>query len=272
MNEPMLMLVAIASATGLALLFLRRWMVMNTKTGKPDAIDAPELPKGNGDDAHSAASERLEEKLEYVKAFRKKYLQKGLVATEIPADVFDHNMWLPVFERRRLAAAVGTRHNSLHKFSLGCSEDFTGGTEGGDRLLKWVQGMADTYFNDLGGPLELFTAFAIWYKHDDGLANSGLRLHQDDSDLTVNLALLSEQDGCKVRFEGAQHLTLAGSSLSNRAGVYTPFTEVDVPPGYALLHRGRHPHHVTPIEAGERWSLILWYKARKRAGCDCNSR
>ena len=84
MNEPMLMLVAIASATALALLFLRRWMVMNTKTGKPDAIDA--LPKGNGDDAHSAASERLEEKLEYVKAFRKKYLQKGLVATEIPAD------------------------------------------------------------------------------------------------------------------------------------------------------------------------------------------
>ena len=268
MNEPMLMLVAIASATALALLFLRRWMVMNTKTGKPDAIDA--LPKGNGDDAHSAASERLEEKLEYVKAFRKKYLQKGLVATEIPADVFDHKIWLPVFERRRLAAAVGTRHNSLHKFSLGCSEDFAGGTEFGDRLLKWVQGMADTYFNDLGGPLELFTAFAIWYKHDDGLANSGLRLHQDDSDLTVNLALLSEQDGCKVRFEGAQHLTLAGSSLSNRApGVYTPFTEVDVPPGYALLHRGRHPHHVTPIEAGERWSLILWYKAKKRAACEC---
>ena len=113
--------------------------------------------------------------------------------------------------------------------------------------------------------MELFTAFAIWYKHDDGLANSGLRLHQDDSDLTVNLALRSDQDGCKVRFEGAQHLTQPLPRGGGGApGAYSPYTEVDLPPGYALLHRGRHPHDVTPIEAGERWSLILWYKRRRR--------
>jgi len=231
-----------------------------------ELLEALDQSAEDSTDAQSAPIDgaRLEEKIEYAKAFRKRYLQQGLVVTEVPADVFNPAVWLRLFERRRLAASAGARHNSMHKFSLSCSEEFAVGAEAGDRLLTWVQAMVATYFNDIGSELQLFTAFAIWYKHDEGSANSTLCQHQDDSDLTVNLALRSDQDGCKVRFEGAQHLTQplprGGGGVP---GAYSPYTEVDLPPGYALLHRGRHPHDVTPIEAGERWSLILWYKRRR---------
>ena len=112
-----------------------------------------------------------------------------------------------------------------------------------------------------GQRAQLFTAFAIKYSYDDSAVNSSLCQHQDDSDLTLNLSLLSEQEGCKVCFEGGQYVTSGGSVAS---GVYTPsFTEIDLPPGYCLFHRGRHPHQVMSIERGERWSLILLYKRAK---------
>jgi hypothetical protein len=72
------------------------------------------------------------------------------------------------------------------------------------------------HFNDVcpSGSLniELFTAFAIWYRFDDKQANSFLRLHRDDSGITViitvNLCLLadSEQDAVGAR-QGNMQLT-----------------------------------------------------------------
>ena len=126
--------------------------------------------------------------------------------------------------------------------------------------------------------IELFTAFAIWYRFDDKQANSSLRLHRDDSDIqvTVNLKLSlcqqAQQAGsrCAVSFEGDHRLT----SAQSQGGLpHYERTVVNIPAGWALLHHGGHPgpHEVTPITGGERWSIILWYK-KKRQGTSTRDR
>lgn len=180
-----------------------------------------------------------------VEVFRKKYIRRGLVVQPVPEGGLDHEYWLSHF-RGRTERLKGRQeaHNSEHKFSLECTSDFQD-SQAGLSLLSALRPILLLHFNDVcqidsSGALniELFTAFAIWYRFDDKQANSSLRLHRDDSDITVNLCLLSEQDGCAVSFEGDHRLT----SAQSKGGLpHSERTVVNIPAGWVLLHHGGHP-------------------------------
>ena len=87
-----------------------------------------------------------------------------------------------------------------------------------------------------------------------------LRLHVDDSTYTASLCFSAAGcTGAALRFTGAQ----AVPGLPSLARVQRLGHRDELPAqpraGWALLHRGCHPHRTTPIEAGERINAVLWY-------------
>ena len=90
------------------------------------------------------------------------------------------------------------------------------------------------------------------------MRETALRLHVDDSLLTVNLCLGSPGfTGSAILFTGAQAVCLPAVARSQaRRDLLRRLAEVEVAavprPGWALLHLGRHPHRTLPIESGER--------------------
>jgi hypothetical protein len=112
---------------------------------------------------------------------------------------------------------------------------------------------------------ELYLAQVITYSPGpDG--EKSLKLHVDDSDITVNIPLYVEDlEGSEVEFFGA---TAFGNHhcLTTLAKHQRKISAVDnfkiVPrQGLCILHRGSHPHQTHPIRAGTRKTLILWLKS-----------
>lgn len=89
-----------------------------------------------------------------------------------------------------------------------------------------------------------------------------LKLHVDDSRLTVNLCLgCPGFNGSELYFTGSQKVRFppvaalqrrlpAGSEVSEARAVCVP--------GRALLHLGCHPHRTVPIKGGSRINWVLW--------------
>jgi hypothetical protein len=91
--------------------------------------------------------------------------------------------------------------------------------------------------------------------------NKSLDLHRDDSLLTISLCLsdASEFEGAKLVFVGAEACRYNGFKAAPAVGGFTEFT-VHHKKGYGVIHLGSHPHYVTPITNGERWTIALWYR------------
>lgn len=90
----------------------------------------------------------------------------------------------------------------------------------------------------------------VHYATGDG-GDTGLDLHHDASEVTLNVCLGRQFSGAGLRFCGR-----FGSADHRRMAT----TCVHVP-GRALLHLGRQRHGADDITGGERLNLILWARS-----------
>ena len=104
--------------------------------------------------------------------------------------------------------------------------------------------------------LELYDAFSLHY--DAGQADTTFNRHRDPSFVTINVCLRAEcVTGSRVEFFGAWDGDGSGPRLAaeQRAGT-------------ALVHRGRHLHQTTPLQAGVRSQAVLYWTRRGVVGDD----
>jgi hypothetical protein len=112
------------------------------------------------------------------------------------------------------------------------------------------------------------SAHAIGYG-TAGARERTLKLHVDDSDITINLCLGTEDfTGSELSFTGWQPVTWPAIAAAQRRLHRDP-TAADkelqgVRPraGRALIHRGSFPHRTSPIVSGERFNWVLWFHER----------
>jgi hypothetical protein len=120
---------------------------------------------------------------------------------------------------------------------------------------------------DFGQPTKytLYTAHAIVY-NATGEGEKALKCHVDDSDITINLTLHTENlNGNELRF---LQTTPYGNDLCLRQfermrvkqNTTSTLTSLTPKPGWCVLHRGNHPHETSLIQSGQRLALILWLK------------
>ncbi len=101
------------------------------------------------------------------------------------------------------------------------------------------------------------------------MRETALRLHVDDSLLTVNVCLGRPGfTGSSLLFTGAQAVCLPQvARMQARRDLVRRLSEVEVAavpkPGWALLHLGAHPHRTLPIQSGERFNWVLWFHEAK---------
>lgn len=101
-----------------------------------------------------------------------------------------------------------------------------------------------------------------------------LDAHTDDSEITLNINLGRAFTGGELVFRHLRSDEAEGSAQT----VLRPV------PGTAILHRGQHLHEVTPVTAGERYALIVWFRSgsyrqqlcpccvtHRRADCICDA-
>ena len=98
-----------------------------------------------------------------------------------------------------------------------------------------------------------------------GAGEKALKLHVDDSDITVNIALhVSDLVGNAIEFFGPTAFgnSHCATALGKHQRKLAAHDSIKIVPrqGYCLLHRGSHPHKTHLILAGERKTLVLWLK------------
>eukprot|EP00928_Gymnodinium_smaydae_P012470 TRINITY_DN14517_c0_g1_i1.p1 TRINITY_DN14517_c0_g1~~TRINITY_DN14517_c0_g1_i1.p1 ORF type:complete len:268 (-),score=26.66 TRINITY_DN14517_c0_g1_i1:562-1365(-) len=175
----------------------------------------------------------------------------GLVLERLPDDVVECAYWAETFDE--LAERSAKSFNTLHKYSTDVSD-----TPFPHHCV--LDALRNTLLRDfqlVPESLYLHAAFFIHYGED---LNTSLRRHVDNSLLTINLCLsTSRLCGCRIKFYGGRNL----NKLQNES-FYSPGSSVcvDVPPECVLLHFGDHEHETTPWQAGDRSTLIMWFKER----------
>eukprot|EP00747_Dinoflagellata_sp_TGD_P079737 gnl/TRDRNA2_/TRDRNA2_160621_c0_seq2.p1 gnl/TRDRNA2_/TRDRNA2_160621_c0~~gnl/TRDRNA2_/TRDRNA2_160621_c0_seq2.p1 ORF type:complete len:228 (-),score=20.27 gnl/TRDRNA2_/TRDRNA2_160621_c0_seq2:84-767(-) len=187
-------------------------------------------------------------------AAQKVCLSCGLVQHEIPEDSLEGLYWAEKFDE--LAERDVASFNTLHKYSTNIMHTPFPYLD----VLEACRPALLQYFGLTPDDLYLHAAFFIHYGPN---WNTALRRHVDSSFLTVNICLRKEgMKGCGVRFFGGRTLLDVASSQIREAIQPSSSVVVDIPAGWALLHWGDHEHETVPWEAGERWSVILWFKER----------
>ena len=100
-------------------------------------------------------------------------------------------------------------------------------------------------------------SFVVHYAADDAasgagaVADSGLDMHHDASEVTLNVCLGRQFCGSGIRFCGR-------FGAADHRRMRAVCTHV---PGRALLHLGRHRHGADDISSGERLNLIVWARS-----------
>jgi hypothetical protein len=127
------------------------------------------------------------------------------------------------------------------------------------RLLNFLSA---SYINVIGrvlfpfwGPYYIDSnhGFVVQYRLGESVS---LDRHTDHSEITLNAALGLEWEGGALSFHGVRD---AASEVSENA-------LVNLKPGEAILHLGQHWHQALPLENGERYNLVIWYKSRVHRG------
>lgn len=113
----------------------------------------------------------------------------------------------------------------------------------------------------------LYTAHSIIYSATEE-GEKQLGIHVDDSDITVNITLMTEDlRGSELGFWDSteygndfclQHFEKVKQNLSRQTRNNTLNPQV----GWCLIHRGDHPHCTFSIQRGKRMALILWLKKK----------
>lgn len=125
----------------------------------------------------------------------------------------------------------------------------------------------ELFYENNQNTFDIFTAHGIYYDaNQEGEKN--LDIHKDDSDITINITLMTENlIGNQVRF---QQTTEYGNSFCRnhyerlRLKCHNSYQVLAISPkvGDCVLHRGDHPHETSVIWEGRRLALILWLKKK----------
>ncbi|KAJ1463252.1 hypothetical protein M885DRAFT_475339 [Pelagophyceae sp. CCMP2097] len=94
-------------------------------------------------------------------------------------------------------------------------------------------------------------AFVVHYSADESKGDTGLDMHHDASEVTLNVCLGRDFSGSGLRFcgrFGAGDHRMLQSVVQHK-------------PGRALVHLGRHRHGADDIQTGERFNLIVWARS-----------
>ena len=156
-------------------------------------------------------------------------------------------------KRRR----AGADFNSLHKQSLDVETDFPV-----IPILHSLRHKIRLHFGLDTGDLRVRAAFSVHYAMDPD-ANRKLKKHTDDSLLTLNLCVHSDDVvGNQVRFFGTKAIATNGGGKARPTGFAAaapPFVDVPIIDTRVCLHWGAHPHETQPLRKGERWNIIMWF-------------
>eukprot|EP00931_Biecheleriopsis_adriatica_P110400 TRINITY_DN84671_c0_g1_i1.p1 TRINITY_DN84671_c0_g1~~TRINITY_DN84671_c0_g1_i1.p1 ORF type:complete len:255 (+),score=56.90 TRINITY_DN84671_c0_g1_i1:46-810(+) len=175
----------------------------------------------------------------------------GLALLQVPEELEDGHYWAEALDE--LAERSPQSFNTLHRYST----DISRTPFPSHRILEAFRPTLLADFSLTPERLYLHAAFFIHYGSE---RNIELRRHRDHSLLTINICLRVEQlQGCDVRFFDPMGL---GGEKARGEGLKGCSVLATVPAGWALLHWGEQEHETLPIKAGERWSVILWFKER----------
>lgn len=197
----------------------------------------------------------------------------GLVLQPLSEDVLDFAYWADKLDE--LAEQSVGSFNTLHRYSTNIANTpFP--------YHDILEALEPTLRGDFGLEPSALRLHAAFFIHYGPMLNKDLRRHVDASLLTVNLCLRTDGlRGCGVRFHGRRALlgqcNREGSDAeddstaeadapksaprSDVAPLQSATTLVEVPDGCALVHWGDHEHETLPWEAGDRWSVILWFES-----------
>ena len=115
-------------------------------------------------------------------------------------------------------------------------------------MERVVKPMAEILFPEVfGKELDFHHSFIVKYKIGEDL---DLKVHFDDSEVTLNVCLGKEFTG--------------GTLFFKPAGCSSKTIELTHQKGVAVLHKGRVLHGANRILSGERQNLIMWARSSKR--------
>lgn len=114
---------------------------------------------------------------------------------------------------------------------------------------------------------EIYTAHLILYKFN-GEGEKSLKLHTDDSDITVTITLETDElEGSELEFMGTSeygNAKLVKNFDRIRKSIQSSLEshKISLKSGDCLIHRGNHPHQTTVIKHGSRKTLVIWLKKK----------
>jgi len=114
---------------------------------------------------------------------------------------------------------------------------------------KYILPLASALYPKHGGEeLDHHHAFIVQYKLTE---DKDLGFHYDESEVTLNVCLGRKFKGSQLFFMG----WLEFPETHREQFIYEHH------PGVGILHIGRHRHGALPIEDGERYNLIVWFRS-----------
>lgn len=112
---------------------------------------------------------------------------------------------------------------------------------------------------------KIYSAHAIVYDAQY-TGEKELVLHTDDSDITVNITLNTEDlEGTEINFMNTtpfmnDYCLRYLEKTRKKLDLQTQFLRIKPRAGWCILHRGDHPHETDRIWKGRRLTLIIWLK------------
>eukprot|EP00440_Ansanella_granifera_P032969 gb/GFBE01035763.1/.p1 GENE.gb/GFBE01035763.1/~~gb/GFBE01035763.1/.p1 ORF type:complete len:282 (+),score=56.65 gb/GFBE01035763.1/:1-846(+) len=190
--------------------------------------------------------------LEDPEAARASLLASGVVKEVIPGMVYSFPVFTETFLKLIMEEVRGfyktklpaKRPNSMNNYGIILNDI------GLEPLMfamqdAIIQPLAAVLFPREGSELESHHAFTVRYK---GNEDTHLDVHTDDSDITFNVNIFGEYEGCPLVFCG---IVGAPDHRHFRTAYQHKL-------GHAVMHSGRHRHGAEDITGGERMNLIVW--------------
>ena len=117
---------------------------------------------------------------------------------------------------------------------------------------QYLTPLSSLLFPECGGnSLDSHKAFIVQYKMDQDLA---LDYHYDNAEVSLNVSLGKDFEEGSIYFGPMRTEVAAGQGTMQ-------YVEYQHKLAHGLLHRGQQLHGALPIEAGERYNLIVWLRS-----------
>eukprot|EP01083_Nonionella_stella_P146632 461443_1 len=145
------------------------------------------------------------------------------------------------------------------------------------RVLDWRHG----YIIGYKGKQELFDDIydddkdKEEVKKDDDeqiYQRSGLLIHTDDSEITLNCCLKDDFEGGLLNIFNMRGKEYSGKEYEHLRYESELQTQITLKKGYAVIQRGRQLHAVSDVESGHRAVLIVWCRnlnGTRKEVCPC---